>query len=188
MSRPIWAWMRRRSAGPASGSDAAQPGSARESGAGGVRPEGSGEPRRGAPVGPEVFGEPRRGAPEGRGARGCPGGSGTSASGPRQASRSGSGRAEGSGRDGDRVGVRDTDLPAPALALALDVDQPFLAGPHEPLELLLELGVLARPAGPRHLRLPVGGGLLDGKVDLAVFLDTDDLDRHRIVDAKVLLH
>ena len=66
-------------------------------------------------------------------------------------------------------------LPAPALALALDVDQPLLAGTHEPLELLLELWVLGRAAGPARLGLPVGGGLLDREVDLAVFLEPTTL-------------
>src|SRR4029453_14956839 len=120
------------------------------------QPEGSGEPRRGAPVDRERSG----------GARGAGG---------------------GGGRGGGPGGGGGHELPAPALALALDVDQPFLAGAHEPLELLLELGVLGGGAGACALGLPVGGGLLDRQVDLAVLLDSDDLDRDLVIDPEVLL-
>src|SRR5204862_295058 len=54
------------------------------------------------------------------------------------------------------------------------------------LQLLLELRVLAL-AQPGPLGLPVGRGLLDRQVDLAVVLDADDLDGDLVVDAKVLL-
>ena len=65
-----------------------------------------------------------------------------------------------------------------------EVDQALLGLAHEALELLLELGV--RPAMAVDARLRILQSL-DREVDLAVFLDGDDLGLHAVVHVEVVL-
>ena len=67
---------------------------------------------------------------------------------------------------------------------ALEVDLALLGLAHEPLQLLLELGVTARTAVDARRGVLEG---LDGQVDLPVFLDGDDLGLDLIAEPEVLL-
>jgi hypothetical protein len=66
----------------------------------------------------------------------------------------------------------------------LDVDQTLLALFHETLQLLLELGVSVPAVESARRRILKG---LDRQVDLAVFLDGDDLGLDRVVHVEVVL-
>ena len=67
---------------------------------------------------------------------------------------------------------------------ALELDLPLFGLPHEPLQLLLELGVPARATVDARRWVLQG---LDGQVDLAVFLDGDDLGLDLIAEPEMLL-